>query len=242
MGAAARQRRFLVWAFVVAVFFLVSFGVPWLDLLKSFLNIAPSLGSLGYLVFYLAFVGISFPFTVGYTPLVVATGYLYGWFGFVLVSAGSVTGACAVFLLSRRLATTPWAADSLASLRSGRVGVLLLALVDSGLRGALLARLIPVPIGICNAVLSLTALPFSVFFLSTLFGLMPFQLTFVYFGSALHSLEDMFRGETQLGPAQTAVLIVQILVMVGSGVYFYHVARKRSAMEMARSEAELHVV
>jgi uncharacterized membrane protein YdjX (TVP38/TMEM64 family) len=57
----------------------------------------------------------------------------------------------------------------------------------------ILTRLTPIPFGIQNAAFSLVHLPMLSYMTATVIGLFPTQLLNTYFGTTLHSLEDVLR-------------------------------------------------
>jgi len=228
---ALRSYPWVMWFFLVFFGVLVSFGVPWKVLLESLLLWLDSIGEWGLAVMVMAFVVINFPFTFGYTPLAMAAGFLYGFVrGVVSVAIGSALGAAAAFWCCRRMLKKESLSDTI---RSSRIGMVLFAMGESGWRGALLARMIPFPIGLANAILAITSITFRRFLISTVVGLFPFQLLLVYFGTTLRSISDLLSGKAQLGVMQTILVVVQVVLALGSILYFMNAAKNletRSSM------------
>lgn len=57
----------------------------------------------------------------------------------------------------------------------------------------LLTRLTPIPYGVQNTVFSLVHMPMPYYMLATMLGCLPTQLLNTYFGTTLHSVEDVLR-------------------------------------------------
>ncbi len=70
----------------------------------QFLQWISSIGIWGNVLFVLVFLIVGFPFALGYVPLAVAAGYLYGMIhGTATVSVGALAGASMAFWLCRLL-------------------------------------------------------------------------------------------------------------------------------------------
>lgn len=72
------------------------------EVLVQFLQWISSIGLWGNLLFVLVFLIVGFPFALGYVPMAVGAGYLYGMInGTITVSIGALSGASLAFWLCR---------------------------------------------------------------------------------------------------------------------------------------------
>jgi uncharacterized membrane protein YdjX (TVP38/TMEM64 family) len=72
------------------------------DVLVQFLQWISSIGLWGNVLFILVFLIVGFPFALGYVPMAVGAGYLYGMVhGTITVSIGALSGASLAFWLCR---------------------------------------------------------------------------------------------------------------------------------------------
>lgn len=100
--------------------------------------------------------------------------------------------------------------------RKNKIGMVLFAMGESGWKGALLARMIPFPYGLANAILSvrrllslchtfvcplnltrvpllqMTSISFYRYMVSTVVGLLPFQIMLVYFGTTIRCVQSLY--------------------------------------------------
>eukprot|EP00061_Rhincodon_typus_P018399 g47557.t1 len=114
----------------------------------------------GLLLFSLAFILISFPWTWGYTLLSLAPGYLYGFQrGLAVLVFGVAVGTLAAHLVTQR-----WLLAPMGALVRGNAKLsAIIRVLDgtSGLKVVFLARLTPIPFGLQNAVFA----PFILLFI-----------------------------------------------------------------------------
>jgi len=137
-------------------------------------------------------------------------------FGFVLVSIGSVIGACCSFLLGRYFARD-WVADKISG--NAKFSALDNAVRDKGFVIVLLTRLSPVfPFSLLNYGLGITAVRFPNYALASWIGMMPGTLLYVYLGSAAQNLTEVFSGEAASGSnwllyvGLAATLVLTVLI------------------------------
>jgi uncharacterized membrane protein YdjX (TVP38/TMEM64 family) len=116
------------------------------------------------------------------TILTLAAGFVFGLaLGAPLVSAGSLLGAIAAFLIGR-FYMAAWAANRVA--RSPRLQALAAVTRYDGFTIVLLARLSPLlPYNILNYVFGLTAVRFRDYVLGSWLGMLPATVLYVYIGS-----------------------------------------------------------
>jgi uncharacterized membrane protein YdjX (TVP38/TMEM64 family) len=120
-------------------------------------------------------------------PVTILLGSLYGvWMGLLIAMPASVAGALAVFLLGQSV-LRGWARRRMA----GSDRLLAITRVVGDERGwiALLLRLSPVvPFNLINYALSVTDLRLGVYFVTTIVGILPATLMYLYLGAATASV------------------------------------------------------
>lgn len=122
---------------------------------------------------------------------------------FVAVSAGSVAGACAAFLVSRYL-LRDWIERKLA--RSPRLQALDRAVDEQGFKIVFLARLSPLlPFGVLNYAFGASKISFGRYVLATWSGMLPGTLMYCYLGSAARQITDLAAGNAAGGPWRQAL-------------------------------------
>lgn len=131
---------------------------------------------------------------------------------FVAVSAGSVAGACAAFLLSRYL-LRDWIERKLA--RSPRLRALDRAVDEQGFKIVFLARLSPLlPFGVLNYAFGASKISFGRYALATWTGMLPGTLMYCYLGSAARQIADLAGGGAAAGPWQYALFFLGLVPVV----------------------------
>ena len=116
------------------------------------------------------------------TILTLGAGFTFGvTFGVALVSAGSLLGATAAFLLGR-FSTRNWVEERVA--RSPRLQALAAMTRHDGFTIVLLARLSPLlPYNLLNYLFGATAVRFRDYVLGSWLGMLPATVLYVYVGS-----------------------------------------------------------
>jgi uncharacterized membrane protein YdjX (TVP38/TMEM64 family) len=192
------------------------------------------------------FIGVYIIATVAVVPgtiLTLAAGLLFGLpLGVALVSAGSVLGAAAAFLVGRFLARA-WIAQRVASRPSFRA--LDAATRHEGFLIVLLARLSPLfPFNLLNYGLGLTAVRFRDYFFASWIGMLPATIVYVYLGSLAANIAELASGEIEGGLATQALLIAGFVATVlltvlitrkATGVLRAHLGEDESEAERGSS-------
>ncbi len=196
-------------AAAVAAFFL--FDVR--TLLRETLAWIDSLGAWGPALFILIYIVATVLFWPG-SVLTLGAGAIFGvgW-GSVYVSAGSVLGATAAFLVGRYFARD-WVAKKIES--STAFAAIDHAVAREGWKIVGLTRLSPAfPFALLNYAFGLTQVKLRDYVLASWIGMMPGTLMYVYAGSLAHSAGDRNRtpGEwALLGVGLLATIVVTIFV------------------------------
>jgi uncharacterized membrane protein YdjX (TVP38/TMEM64 family) len=135
-----------------------------------------------YALVYVAAVALSLP---GGLVLTVLGGFLFGWLvGGIVALVAATVGACGLFLIAR---------TSLGAFLSSRAGPALQRLSRGFQQDAvsylLFLRLVPLfPFWLVNLAPSLVGVPFRVYALTTLVGIVPATAAFALAGASLDSL------------------------------------------------------
>jgi uncharacterized membrane protein YdjX (TVP38/TMEM64 family) len=211
---------------VVAVVLL-----PVADLILRLVETARGLGTLGVVLFFVAYVIGTVAFLPG-APLTLAAGFVYGpvW-GLVLASPASVAGASTAFLLGRTL-LRDWAAAKVGA--SPRARAIDAAVEREGWKLVLLLRLSPVfPFNVLNYALSLTRVPFGTYVLASFIGMLPGTALYVYLGSLAPAAAQLGPAAAAGGAGRTAVYAIGLLATVAVVVVATRLARRALAGEIA---------
>ena len=214
--ASSNTPKLIGFGIVLGLLALAAFTLPvteWLTSLIEWIDANRSISWLVFMLVYISFTVLLFPGSV----LTLSAGFLFGLgFGFVLVSAASVVGACFAFLLGRYFARD-WVADKIEG--NAKFSALDNAVRDKGFVIVLLTRLSPVfPFSLLNYSLGITAVRFPNYALGSWLGMMPGTLLYVYLGSAAQNLTEVFSGEAASGSnvllyvGLAATLVLTILI------------------------------
>lgn len=164
--------------------------------------------------------------------LTLAGGALFGFAaGTALVSAGSLAGATAAFLVGRTLARE-WVARRTAAWP--RFRALDRALRARGFWIVLLTRLSPAfPFNLLNYMYGISQVGLRDYILGSWLGMMPATALYVYAGAAAASLTKAASGHVQLGASRWVLLGVGLAATAAVVVLVTRVARRQLDREMA---------
>jgi uncharacterized membrane protein YdjX (TVP38/TMEM64 family) len=226
-------RRALLLALLVAAIVAAAVGMPlsrWLvDGAGWAENHHYAAGGL-FIVAYTAAAVLAVPGTI----LTLAAGFVFGVaFGAALVSAGSLLGAMAAFLLGR-FSTRSWVAERVA--RSPRLRALVAVTREDGFRIVLLARLSPLlPYNVLNYLFGLTAVRFRDYALGSWLGMLPATVLYVYIGSLTKTVSALTSGNLDAAWPRRVLLVGGFLATVGLTVL---IARRATRELRERLAAE----
>jgi uncharacterized membrane protein YdjX (TVP38/TMEM64 family) len=164
---------------------------------------------------------------------ILASGFLFGVLqGTIISEIGTTVGACAAFLLARRVARGGSAGGIPLG---GRLATLDRAVGEQGFKIVLLSRLSPLaPFISVNYAFGFTRVSFGQYAWGTLIGGAPGTILFVFFGAGLHSLREVItyaEGEGQDTAAQHLFFWASLAVTVVVSVWLTwvaHVALRRA--------------
>jgi uncharacterized membrane protein YdjX (TVP38/TMEM64 family) len=205
--------RVLLLAFLVAAIVAAAFGLPLRQWLVDGADWAEhhryAAGGL-FVVAYTVAAVLAVPGTI----LTLGAGFVFGLaFGVPLVSAGSLLGAVAAFLLARFLMRGV-VAKRVA--RSSRLQALVAVTRHDGFTIVLLARLSPLlPYNVLNYLFGLTAVRFRDYVLASWLGMLPATVVYVYIGSLTKTVAALPGGNLDAAWPRRALLVTGFLATVG---------------------------
>eukprot|EP00127_Corallochytrium_limacisporum_P002397 Clim_evm38s119 gene=Clim_evmTU38s119 len=207
-----------------------------------------SLGFWGVLLMYLALVATGFPPVFGYMWLLLLSGFIYGWYGFFLSWAGSVSGATACFLLTR-FYFKDLAVRELVRVYPETYPVISRAIEQEGLKMVVLVRLAPYPFGFMNSLFAVSPVTFSKYIAGTAIAKTKL-LVHTWIGVTLSDLSDIINGGSwQQKEVEIAAGIVGAIVAVVVMWWSYKISTEaiarhkvdRNNLEMEGSAESLDV-
>jgi uncharacterized membrane protein YdjX (TVP38/TMEM64 family) len=207
---------------VVAVVSL--FVLPVDEYLVQLLDWVRSTGAWGPVFLAAAYMVACVFFVPGWI-LTLGAGFLFGVVrGTIAVSAGSVLGATAAFLIGRTLLRKPIEKKIAAYPRFQAIDR---AVGQQGFKIVLLVRLSPIfPFNLLNYAFGLTKVSLRQYVLASWLGMLPVTVLYVYIGSALKSLADVAAGNTDRGIAQEAFFIAGLVMALVATIVITRIARR----------------
>ncbi|MFW6286615.1 MAG: TVP38/TMEM64 family protein [Candidatus Sumerlaeota bacterium] len=219
---------------VIAGLLVASRFFPIREWLRIFLEWVEELGAWGYGAFGLAYI-LACVFFIPGTILTLGAGFLFGTIrGTILVSISSVAGATVAFLLGRYLLR-----GSIQKKIAGRKKFEAIdrAVGRRGLKIVLLTRLVPLfPFNLQNYAYGLTDVRVRDYVLGSWVGMLPATIVYVYFGSTMQSLAEVFAGKQESSPLKIALLVAGLVALLLLIAYMTGIARKA-----LREETELEL-
>lgn len=182
-------------ALIVVVTALVILPVQaWLTAALGWLEGAGPLGALLFGLLYVAAVVGGLPASL----LTLGAGYVYGPFlGAAIVWPSATIGAVIAFLLGRSVLRSSVEAKLSAHPKFAALDD---ALADGGLSLVTLVRLSPAfPFNVINYAFGVTSVSLRDYALGSLVGMLPGTFMYVYLGSTLGSLQQVFSGSVDAG-------------------------------------------
>ena len=188
---------------------------------------------------WVLFIGMYLVATVLVVPgtiLTLAAGFAFGApTGALLVSAGSLAGATAAFLVGRFFARD-WVARRIARWRT--FDALDKAAGNEGFVIVLLARLSPLfPFNLLNYAFGLTAVRLRDYVLASWIGMAPAIVLYVYIGSAAQSLTELADGEFEAGTAGAALFAAGLFATLALTIFITRKAARTLAQYLEEPAA-----
>jgi uncharacterized membrane protein YdjX (TVP38/TMEM64 family) len=152
------------------------------------------------------------PFTITIGLLSIATGLLYGfWPGFAYMMIGGWLGAFLGFFAARHLGRR--SVERFHWIRRGRIGAMNALAENRGLKMIIVMRIVPFfPYDVVNYVAGLSRIPFRVYAIGTLVGMIPGGCVSTFLGSSATRIGSP---KFFIALALTAILVVSPLVYRG---------------------------
>ena len=176
-----------------------------------------------------ALVGVYLVACVALVPgslLTLGAGALFGvGVGSVTVSVGATVGACAAFLVGRRLARD-WVARRFVA-GNARFAAVDRAVEREGFKIVLLTRLSPLfPFNMLNYAYGLTGVPFRDYALASWIGMLPGTVMYVSLGHLAGEVVTSVGGERERGAGETALLVLGAVATVVVTLLVTRLARR----------------
>uniref|UniRef100_A0A182MGN8 VTT domain-containing protein n=1 Tax=Anopheles culicifacies TaxID=139723 RepID=A0A182MGN8_9DIPT len=178
-----------------------------------------------FVIFLCMFTIVSFPVTVGYLVLIIASGYLFGFVrGLLTVLIGANLGVAIAHNTIKSL-QSKLPVHKLIKNETGRA----ILRVISGPRAfkiVLFARLTPIPFGLQNTIFGISSVNTRSYHAGTVIGLLPAQTINVYLGSKLRSIHEVLNDHNAaLGLAGYGVFAVEMIVGIALMIWVVQKAR-----------------
>jgi len=193
-------------------------------------QMAESLGEAGFaghLLFVALLTACGVPVAWGFSVILAAAGYVYGWAAMPACEVGTVSGALFGFYVSRFTMKTAVKRQvgALSHQRRAQVHALLAGLTTRETGFVLFASMRMTPIlayGWVNGIAgALTDMPVGLYFTSTLVGTQMDIVSRIYLGTAIRTLTDTSSSNVTLAnavlpddPSAIPMLVVQIVAML----------------------------
>ena len=229
-GSTVRERslaKLILVLLIVSALIASLWLLPVKDLLVDLLEWAKSLGWFAP-VFVAGFYVLAAVLFLPGSVLTLGAGFLFGLpLGALTVWVGANLGACAAFLVGRTIARD-WVQQKVSG--NPKFAAMDTAVAREGFKIVLLLRLSPVfPYNFLNYALGLTRVPFSVYALATLIGMIPAMFMYVYLGSAARSLADVAAGQVEGGLAGRIFFWMGLAATVAVALFVTRIARRTLA-------------
>ncbi|XP_052861400.1 transmembrane protein 64 [Anopheles cruzii] len=192
-----------------------------------------------FVIFLCMFTIVSFPVTVGYLVLIIASGYLFGFGlrGLLTVVIGANLGVAVAHNTIKALQSKL----PLHKLIKNETGRAILRVI-SGPRAfkiVLFARLTPIPFGLQNTIFGISSVNTRSYHAGTIIGLLPAQTINVYLGSKLRSIHEVLNDHNAaLGLAGYGVFVVEVIVGAALMVWVIQKARMELSAALLATEAD----
>lgn len=232
------KKRIIIGFVLLLAIAVAAYLLPLGQWTLGFIGWIRSLGVLGAFI-YGAFYAVGTVLLWPGTALTLGGGFLYGPFwGTVLVSPASVTGATIAFVLARSFARD-WIAQKVQ--KYPRFAAIDRAVGKHSFKTVLLLRLQPVnlPFAVLNYALGLTSVNLRDYILASWLGMLPATILYVYIGSVVRDLASLFHGGFSTATSWQRLLFWGGLVATGVLVVFLtRLARRALEEEMGEAQAE----
>jgi uncharacterized membrane protein YdjX (TVP38/TMEM64 family) len=207
-----RQAKPIAFALALAVLVAAALLFPVRAWLLGGIEFIQTHRETAWVMFVLAYICATVLLIPG-SILTLAAGFVFGLpLGVALVSAGSVTGATAAFLVGRFFARD-WVTERIAALPKFRA--LDTATRREGFAIVFLARLSPLfPFNLLNYGLGITGVGLRDYFFASWIGMLPGTVLYVYIGTLAQNLAELGSGEIGAGTAGRVLLVAGFVATI----------------------------
>jgi uncharacterized membrane protein YdjX (TVP38/TMEM64 family) len=196
--------RLLIFSGVLTVIILIAWNLPAKQWIETFIAWIRALGAPGAFLYGVVYAAGAIAMLPG-SALTAGAGLVYGTLiGVLIVSPASVVAATGSFLIARYFARD-WVERKLRAYP--KFAAIDRAVEKQGFKVVLLIRLQPIlPFVLLNYGLGLTRVRVRDYVIASWIGMLPATILYVYLGSALHNVSDLFSGgATKHSPAGLAL-------------------------------------
>ena len=228
----SKLKIFLGLLFVIGLFVLFKM-LPVQAYLKSALDWIDGLGPTGPLVFILVYIAATVLFIPG-SLLTLGAGFVFGVVkGTIYVSAGSILGATAAFLVGRYFARD-WVSKKIEG--NDKFKAMDVAVAKDGWKIVGLTRLSPLfPFTLLNYAYGLTKVSLKHYFFASWGGMVPGTIMYVYIGSGLESLATLGAGGGAKSTGEWVLFGFGLLATVIVTIKITKIAKKALSQKVTES-------
>lgn len=224
---AEKRAGWLRLSLVLAVVLILLLSArQWLDreTLAHALSRVQSLGNWGAVILSLFYILACVLFLPG-SILTLAAGFLFGIVkGYVVVAVGSVLGAAAAFWIGRTVGRE-WVRRKVED--NAKFAAIDRAVAQRGFKIVLLTRLSPAfPFNLLNFAYGVTGVTFRDYFWASALGMAPGTVMYVYIGSAMKNLAEVFSGSTAPSALQNVIYALGLAATIAVTVLITKIARR----------------
>jgi len=186
-------------------------------ILLRIINWMQTIGYWSYLIIISLMIFIHLPFGYGYSFLLIGCGFSFGFIqAYIPIQLGNIVGIPIGIYISRKFARNY--VNSIMRTKSKKVKGIFDSIdgdvENNGWKFTLLIRASPLSIGITNGFLGATKISFKNIYVVSVLYLLVEGAVNVYVGTLAKNLADVFSGSLSLSPIQTALLVVQIVLLI----------------------------
>lgn len=214
--------------------------------LAIFLNWVKDIGYWGNLLFIIAFTITGLPFMlIGYTPLGLAAGFIYGEDGPILgilnasvtVLIGTILGSILGFWSCRVLCKS-WFQRKINE--NPTLQAFMHTMESKGFYLIVIMRMAPIPFGVQNGLFSVSNVSVLAFSVATIVGLVPEILMLVYMGTTMADLTSIATGDFEFGLWQKIMLGIEIGMTVILFILLFFLSREAMRKVKERQRYAYH--
>lgn len=228
--------RIVIALTLAAALFAVFRYLPVNEWIQRLLTTIAEMGPAGPVLLAAAYI-VACVFLIPGSLLTLGAGFVFGLVaGGIAVSIGSTLGAAAAFLIGRKLARR-WVEGKVRSNRKFRA--IDEAVGREGFKIVLLTRLSPVfPFNLLNYAYGITKVSFKQYFFASWIGMLPGTLMYVYLGSAVKNISDLFAGNVEDGAGQQVLFGVGLAATVIVTIFVTRISKRALNEAIRKDELE----